>query len=178
MLLNQIRALLYGINLDMQSTAARSIPKYAIQIQKWEIVYLYLRVVLLGPWSSFNDPQAAWANSGSIITFPGRNKGKRGQGTWLRESEEHSLLSNSPPGIQTTSLLTGNKLHSPSDMRKSEKGISFSFFFCCMACAILVPWPGVKPLQRKCSLNHGTTRKVLRNAFKNIPQGLAWGSHG
>lgn len=129
MLLNQIRALLYGINLDMQSTAARNIPKYAIQIQKWEIVYLYLRVVLLGPWSSFNDPQAAWANSGSIITFPGRNKGKRGQGTWLRESEEHSLLSNSPPGIQTTSLLTGNKLHSPSDMRKSEKGISFSFFF-------------------------------------------------
>lgn len=103
---------------------------------------------------------------------------EREQGTWLRESEEHSLLSNSPPGIQTTSLLTGNKLHSPSDMRKSEKGISFFFFFCCMACAILVPWPGVKPLQQKCSLNHGTTRKVLRNAFKNIPQGLAWGSHG
>ena len=34
MLLNQIKALLLGINLDMQSTAAMKIPKYAIQIQE------------------------------------------------------------------------------------------------------------------------------------------------
>ena len=125
----------------------------------------------------FNDPQVVWANSGNIIPFPDCYKGKREQGTWLREGEEHSLLSNSPPGIQTTSLLTGNKLHSPPDMRKSEKGLSF-FFFCCMACGILVPWPGVKPLQRKRSRNHGTTSKVLTNAVKNIPQGLPWWPHG
>ena len=34
MLLNQIRALLYGVILGMQSTAAMKIPKYAIQIQE------------------------------------------------------------------------------------------------------------------------------------------------
>ena len=46
---------------------------------------------------------------------------------------------------------------------------------CCMACEILVPWPGIKPVPPALavqSLNHGTAREVPRLVFLSFKKNL------
>ena len=60
----------------------------------------------------------------------------------------------------------GTRSHMPQlKMPHATMKVDFFFFFCCVECGILVPWPGIEltpPALEAWSLNHLTVREVPR----------------